>query len=195
MRLSNASNQREWPGFALGQRAVIEHHLQNCSGWMQMCSWRAGHQQIEEVGREASTILLFLHCEQMDAACLSKSLPFSNWGRKQKFIALFFKALTQHIFKHVFNTLFLPISSRKDFIQPTPCKRGEWGKPTDEKQWESMPATLDSSLPGSCREVDLDPCSFCSLKLRLFFFFDWFVPVTMAWDLEHILTMMGSSQN
>lgn len=52
----------------------------------------------------------------MDVACLSKYLPFSNWGRKQKLIALFFKALTQHIFKCVCNTLFLPISFSFDAI-------------------------------------------------------------------------------
>lgn len=68
-------------------------------------------------GWGASTILLlFLHCEQTDVACLWKYLPFSNWGRKQKFIALFFKALTQHIFKHVSNTPFLPISSSFDTV-------------------------------------------------------------------------------
>lgn len=52
-----------------------------------------------------------LHCEHTEVACLSEYLPFSNWGKKQKFIAFFFKALAQHIFKHVCNTLFLPISS------------------------------------------------------------------------------------
>lgn len=96
-----------------------------------------------------------LHCEQADAACLSKYLPFSNWGRKQKFIALFFKALTRHILKCVCNTLFCPFPPA--LIQSTPCKRGEWGESAWWWKTEGKPA-----LPGSCWEADLEPCFFCS---------------------------------
>lgn len=102
-----------------------------------------------------------LHCEQMNVACLSKYLPFSNGGRKHKFIALFFKALRQYIFKRVCNILFLRISSSFDAIYSLQERRMV-------KAHLVMKNSGKASLPGSCWEADLEPCSFCSLKFRLF---------------------------
>lgn len=134
----------------------------------------------------------FLHCQQMDVACLSKYLLFSNWGRKQKFIALFFKALTQHIFKCVCNTLFLPISFNFDAIYS--LQEREWGEPN----WWWKTVGKPAFHPGFCPPwLLLGGWSGAMLLLQteVQTSFDWLAPVTKAWDLGNTQTMLCSSEN